>query len=520
MSLSRRTIASLAQTSTWLHAASIHALWEDQESLVPLLRLLPPDSWTEVPLVDGGSTFHIIRPDQLEWTRFNHYAKHVQRIYWEELRDVSLRALTTLSGYCPAGQPLLPQLRELTWDEPCADYSPSVYLFLAPNLKRLELTLSHLDPPTIMALFQHVEAACKRVDHLTMGTDPVCDEMWELTGVVGYAFARLLRGLPELKHVKIEGLLSTSCVEALAELPKLVMLELRAQPVEMCMIASSAVWGSRHGEWFNTLEELKFYVDQMDSSTVTFLGAVQSANLQKLRIESHYQSYTHMVKVHLDAFAHATYRDSLTSLTLNFDRQRNETTPSPRIETTPCPALDVEETLEPFYACPHIDTLHIRSPSLVASTNALQNIAHAWRNLATLSLVSFQPPPWVKPRLTLEGLIPLARDCPDLCTLELPVSADRVPDEATLARLLPVPSRCALRRLVVFDATIEDEHAVADFLARLFPEIRWLESGSTPGGAQWLYTYEMHYRWTTVRTLLTGQGDAPVQWPDSGSDSE
>lgn len=444
----------------------------------------------------------------------------MQRIYWEELRDVSLCALTTLSGYCPAGQPLLPQLRELTWDEPCADYSPSVYLFLAPNLKRLELTLSHLDPPTIMALFQHVEAACQRVDHLTMGTDPVCDEMWELTGVVGYAFARLLRGLPELKHVKIEGLLSTNCVEALAELPKLAMLELRAQPVEMCMIASSAVWGSRHGEWFNTLEELKFYVDQMDSSTVTFLGAVQSANLQKLRIESHYQSYTHMVKAHLDAFAHATYSDSLTSLTLNFDRQRNETTPSPRIETTPCPALDIEEALEPFYACAHIDTLHIRSPSLVASTNALQNIAHAWRNLATLSLVSFQPPPWVKPRLTLEGLIPLARDCPDLCTLELPVSADAVPDEATLARLLSEPSRCALRRLVVFDAVIEDEHAVADFLARLFPVISGLEPCSTAGGAEWLETYEMHYRWTIVRRLLTGEGAAPVQWPDSGSDSD
>ncbi|OJT07756.1 hypothetical protein TRAPUB_1348 [Trametes pubescens] len=533
MSLSRYTLTSLARTSKSLHAVSIHALWEYLEGLGPLLRLLPPGPWTEDPSTsrhgisvrplywsrppDISTNWphlqHITPPDQVEWTRFNHYAKHVQRLYWQDERDVSPYVLAALSAYRPAGQPLLPQLRELTWDETCEKHFPFVHLFLTPNIRRLKLTLSDFNPPTMMALFEHVGSACKRVDHLTIRTGIIGDEMWESMGVVDNAFTQLLRSLPELRHFIGEGYLPASCIEALAGLPKLAVLELYVHSEEMHMIAPSAFWSSRHGQWFNALENLELYMDQMDGSTVSILSAIQSGKLQELRVGADYQPDTYMLKAHFDIFARAAYRNSLTSLRLHFDR--------PLHETTPCPALDVAEALEPLYACPHIDILHIRTPSLVASAHALQGIAHAWR-LASLSLVSNYYSPTAKSRLTLEGLIPLARHCPDLRELELPVSADAVPDSETLAQLLPAPSRCALRSLAVFDAAIEDAHAVADFLARVFPAISVLQHVCTAEGADWFDTYdsETHDRWATVRRLLLGEVDSPVQWPDDSSESE
>lgn len=132
--------------------------------------------------------------------------------------------------------------------------------------------------------------------------------------------------------------------------------------------------------------------------------------------------------------------------------------------------LDIGEVLQPLYAFPHIDTIIIRCPALVTGAEDLQDIAHAWPKLKTLSLI--QPDPRLRPELVLEDLTPLARNCSNLDLLELNAYANKVPCAAAVVKLLPEPSLCGLRWLTAFDGTIgEKPAAVTSLLAYLFPAL-------------------------------------------------
>lgn len=435
-----------------------------------------------------------MKPDKLDWTRFHYYARHVRRLRWENRRDVSLLALEALAMHRPAGQPLLPHLRELKWYENSWAYFSFVHLFFTPTIRTLGLTPPDYAPPDIMALLEHASKMCPHLETFTFGTKALVDV--ELQEAADDALARFLHGMPTLRRCDCNVYVSANCVEALAALPKLSMLNLKirdVQPQEKTKIAALATRCSRNGQWFNTIQTLSIHVDQLDESTGAFVGAIHSEDLRNLVIYTHYHPDTYMVKKQLEVAVHSRFRESLRAVELELGH--------PRFESAPLPFLDVGEALRPLYSLPHIERLIIRSYAMYAGADTLQDIAHAWRRLNTLSLISYTRYLLQTRVITLDALAPLARKCPNLDVLELSMSAADLPDKATLAQL-PDPSPCRLRSLTVFNAPINGSvDQVAGFLGKLFPHMdEVVYCGAERASREQQGAYEG--LWKKVRVLL------------------
>ncbi|EIW55800.1 uncharacterized protein TRAVEDRAFT_22239 [Trametes versicolor FP-101664 SS1] len=493
----KRTLVSLVRTCKTLHKASAAALWRDQRSLVPLLRLLPSCAWEEVPLEGGGHIFRIIRPRRLEWTRIKYYAQYVRRFVWNKRQDVCLESLLALCARLPAGQPLLPQLRTLHFQDSRVTHLRILHLFLSPTITHLALQFNNIVPSVLASPFKRIREACKRVTSLELRMHRLSGYMLQkFSGNVGDAYGQLLYSLKELTSYRGNVFLPAICVEALAVLPRLSAMEVYVNEYEMATITGCDI---RKDAWFNTLKMLDLGLVRMDGSTKTFLGALPEGNLRQVQLSTQKQPNTDTIKQHLALVARAAHRDSFTHLQL--DLGRTQVRPS---ETAIPPVIDVGVALRPLYAFPHIDYVCIQCPALAVSANSIRDIAHAWPQLATLSLNSYNPyPPGSNtPCLTLTNLVPLAQNCAHLDTLGLHLHAHKLPDAETLARLLPAPSQCGLRRLTAFaGVNIENPAEVAGVLARLFPVLREAEYGKiawVPEGDQ----QPFEGRWEMVQRLL------------------
>lgn len=385
----------------------------------------------------------------------------------------------------------------LDWKDSRVTHLQVLRLFLSPTITHLALQFNNIDPAVLVTPFERIREACKRVTSLKLRMHLLSGYMLqEFSGNVGDAFGQLLYGMQELTSYKGNVFLPAICVEALAVLPRLSVMDLYVNEEEMATMMACDI---HHGMWFNTLEMLDLGVVRMDGNTKTFLGTLPEGNLRRVQLNTQHQPNTDTLKQHLALVARAAHRESFTHLQLDLGRMQVRPT-----EAASPPAIDVGVALRPLHALPCIDYLWIQCPALVVSASAIRDIAHAWRQLATLSLNSCNPyPPGPNtPCLTLAELAPLARDCVRLDTLGLHLHADRLPDADALARLLPAPSRCALRRLTVFaGANVESPAEVAGVLARLFPVLREAEYGRIawyPEEAQ----RPFEGRWAMVQRLL------------------
>ncbi|OJT15409.1 hypothetical protein TRAPUB_8038, partial [Trametes pubescens] len=471
----RRTLLSLAQTCKMLYEASVPALWKSQFGLVRLLRLLPSGTWSEV-RAKGRNTLSntktITKPNEIEWTRFHHYAQHVRTLYWDvDQGKVSLDTLSVLESVRDAvGQPLFPKLDELQWYEPSAEYFSFIRLFLTPTIRTLVLALpADFDVPIMVEALNHVGKICRNMERLQIVTD---EEEYkgcrDCTGDLGDALAESLEGMARLKSFTAEVFLSANCMAALAELPALLVLQTVVEQAEVNVLA--ALTCLREGPYFPALRLLALNVDGLDGSTETILQAIQSGDLHTVSLHATFQPGASAVKQHLEVIAASPYRNALISLRLGFDR--------PFSRNAAYPAFDVGHALQPLYALPQIDTFTIQGHKLIVDASTLRDIATAWRKLEILSIIDMtdQPHPDSEAHVPLDALVPFARGCPSLYLLELHANALAVPDEATVARLLPQPSQSTLQYLGMYDAPITS-HAdpVAAFLARLFPNLREVE---------------------------------------------
>ncbi|KAH9846394.1 hypothetical protein C2E23DRAFT_890904 [Lenzites betulinus] len=497
-SVNKRTLATLARTCKTFHEASLPALWEYQESLVPLLRLLPADTWIEVPHVNGGRVLQITRADRIEWTRFDYYAKHVRHFYWREREDVSLLALTALSFRRSVHAPLLPKLLSLSWHEIRPQYFSFIHLFLAPTIQAMHITVAELEAPILMAFFANARRVCKNVETFHICSETVHDVMPTFDGFVGDALAEYLRSLQKLKEFCAEICLSARCVETLAALPRLATVEMFLHDAVVKAVAAYPIHAPRGTRgWFAALEMIALNVDHLDHHTKKLLGRFQGDVLRELLIQSVRQPTTAELAAHLEVVRRAPYADALETLQLEFEQPHDET-------HTPPVALDVGAALKPLYALPQIDTLIIRSFALAVDGRALRTIAEAWPRLEALSLISYAPhPPAAGNCAGLADLVPLALRCERLLVLELHLEAFVVPDRAARERLMPAatgPSRCPLRCLTVFNAPLVDPRAAVAFLERLFPkvwEVEYRGGAVFPHDAQDLFARN----WGTVQAI-------------------
>ncbi|KAI0635077.1 hypothetical protein C8Q77DRAFT_675071 [Trametes polyzona] len=501
---SKRTLASLACTCKAMRDSADPFIWGKLDTLAPLLRLLPAGTWAEGQRPDNGKFVMIAPPVTLQWTRFQHYAQYVREFLWKDPTDVSVFALHTISLSRPALQPLFPHLQELVWVESRSNYFPFVHMFFAPRIRTLRITPSEFHAPVIMSLLEHAGNVCKNIKDFEIGLSGGNgdeDEV-ECKGAVGSALARFIGRMTTLERVSVSVRLSETCVAALAALPQLTNLTLVMDNETLETLAATKDANGAEpwvrGPWFDSLEDLSLQVSEIGQGTMAFLGSIRSTSLRELLLVTDtIQPDTQTVRDHLRVVARSAYRDSLSSLQLEFSARRPEDV---------VPVLDVGHAAQPLFGhVRNLTTFIIRSDYLVVDALALKDIASAWPVLEILALISYRGHTNEDKWVTLEGLVPLAFQCPNLALLELHVDATEIPDEATIARLLPAgPSPSRLTCFWAFDSPILQPEPVASFLQRLFP---LADEVAYRGGAQ--YTLDCQWLfdscWRKVQRLLRSE---------------
>ncbi|KAI0366037.1 hypothetical protein BV20DRAFT_953207 [Pilatotrama ljubarskyi] len=500
----RTTLARLARTCRALNEAAILILWKRLDSIVPLLRLLPPAAWSERQVTRGRRVFRITDSSQLGWTRFRHYARHVRELSWNlwpflsELgSDVEHATFSILCTHRPTLVPLLPELGSLSWDDRRPAYLGFIRLFFTPTLRTLRLAAAAFDrqPRAAVAMYRLVAQFCTQIERFDVYPDRVDGSPLACSREDGDALAQSLRTTQNLTSFCMPMYLTASCVEALAVLPKLAVLEFWIRPGDMTTVATLAARSSTAGTpWFATLDTVLLNVERMDDDTMAFLRTLQSLNVKKISMtvlgDDRPETYT--VLRHTGAIASAPYRDCLEYLEIKFECN---------VPVAPPVPLNVNSLLRPLYQLSQIRAFTIEGPSIAVDAPALQSIANAWSQLKELAFIHTGSQPPFENCLTLRDLAPLARMCPDLLSLALQLDATEVPEAADMAQLLPQPSRARLRRLWILDAPISHPQLVASFLQRLFPELHQVDYGeitSFPDDAQ--DTFERH--WDMVQAII------------------
>ncbi|KAI8986866.1 hypothetical protein BD414DRAFT_440434 [Trametes punicea] len=491
----RPTLVQLARTCKALHESVLPILWQNIEGLVPLLKLLPSNTWSQHEHLEGHTILQIDDPDALDWTRFFHYAPHVRHFYWHGPEDVSLLALSALALRRPHDRPLLPQLHSLIWHEIRPQFFAFVHMFLAHTIRNLRIHTTCPEPAAMMALLEHAGKVCLAVETLDVCVRVLDDGAVVCDPGVCEALARYLSRATDLREYYGDIYLPGSCVEALATLPRLQHLELYMLQDDMEAVAAYAARRvSTGGEWFRALDILSLNVARLDASTQTFVSVIQSPSLMDLLLAAQHAPDTHMVKQHLEVVARAPFCACLAGFQLDIDTEWHEIVQPPM--------LDIGDALKPLYALSQIQHVIVRGPLVIIAPHTLENIAGAWPSLEILSLTSAVVGHHLPSRycVSLADLAPLARKCPDLFTLKLHLNATVVPDEAAVAQLLGPEgaTRCRLRSFTAFDAPIMNPQRVSWFLGKLFPQLRDV---AYLGAAMYPMNAHIHFEelWKRVR---------------------
>ncbi|EIW55805.1 uncharacterized protein TRAVEDRAFT_22243 [Trametes versicolor FP-101664 SS1] len=518
-----RTLASLARTCKMLNEAAIPLLWQTLYSLSPLLRLLPPGAVTEGRDEQDRIILIVAQQSNLDWTRFDHYARHVHDLHRSSPADFSADSLAVLFALHPPAQPPLPQLRTLNWVGSLEEHSCLVRYLLTPTLKCLRFDSFDIPESDVISLMEDVRAVCRGLKclvlHFKTRDGPMCRIPDVLKSAcispdwLNVSLLPLLRDLPELQTYKAIWNMTAPRVEALAMLPQLTTLHLSFD-FGAIEAVTARLPVPQDVPFFPALKTLFLAVDELDEHANVFLGAIQSPALQVLVLYAEKQPTAAELHDSLAVIARAPYRYSLTTLQLD--------TP---VYDHGGMGFDVGDAIYPLYALPGIRTLIFRGFIISAGPDTLRDIAHAWPKLEVLALCCIPLPQPMSgvPRVTLADLVPFALQCPRLRALALEIHDATVPDAAAIAQLLPTPSRHALQILAVHNAPDVDAHQAAAFLARLFPELRDLRHSSSADfiagfeivwvrirpDYDWMrIQHDYQDKWAMVDDLLAGRATA------------
>jgi len=127
--------------------------------------------------------------------------------------------------------------------------------------------------------------------------------------------------------------------------------------------------------------------------------------------------------------------------------------------------------LEPLLQLSTLETVHLSFPWLLFSDDDFQRIAAAWPELYSMSFKGSIG----TPNATIISLQFFAIRCPKLHSLSIPFDARRLP--LTAVDDTPV-SFSGLKALTTQDSPIESPLSVAQYLDRIFPNVKSIQPGS------------------------------------------
>ncbi|KAF9223030.1 hypothetical protein BS17DRAFT_149807 [Gyrodon lividus] len=474
----RRTLARLARTCRYFLEPALNVLYYEISDLLWLIKCMPDDLW-----VVNGKQLSFKRPmKQSDWDVFLRYARRVRSLEFDRHCIVT----THLNVYVALAQPpppvvMFPRLIHLR----CGEYRPEAVPFLQ---LLLQPTVVHVDIDNLMSnaltycVLPFLPSRCPRVRQFMAFRNFV----FQKGDHVLTEFSKVLCQLTELEALRCAELTDESVLH-LSQLLRLKILraDLRLNSLDYLESALGHIG-------FPVLREALLSAPTM-SHCLRFLKLIRSTSVDTINLNVD------------DETCAADYKNIFTSWAAN---------PSYRNLSV----IDISEmrvwrdydekhiidiaTLRPLFQLKRLTCLKLETLCTYDLDNvAIKEIAAAWPLLETLD-VSIRECGWEIPsKVTLQGLIPLLRDCPNLTLLGVVVDATILP--ATSIKLPGAGVRnTSLEFLWLADSKITRSSLVAAFLSAVAPNIEQIVSWNTPllSGREGKDKYRK--RWREVERLI------------------
>ncbi|KAJ7606354.1 hypothetical protein DFH06DRAFT_243122 [Mycena polygramma] len=449
-----KELAVLARTSTIFHDLALNALWEEQVTIMPLLRCMPVDIWELT-----GQTLR--RPlTSAEWERVFTYSRRVKLFRCRDGNgnpggpDV-MEVYKTLSQSIPGGYPM-PNVETLIWRHGLPTSSDFITLFLGPRVTSVNFRASQVELSPILAALEP-----RRTSLLSVSLRDVYS---------GYPvsarshLSEFIRGLTCLKHLSV----GTLDWEVLIHLGRLTTLE----SLRTCLPVAETFPGLTVGNMFPNISSATLYV--VDGGLMSALIAVvrswDNPPLESFTIRLfECADMERLGELYETIAAHCNHRH-LQELDVSIRQSSPATFVHPR------------NIFRPLYRFTHLRTVWIGVPDgYDLDDAALSDMARASPHLEQLSLWSANP---YRSRCTLLALYFLSQCCPCLERVGMELDATHVP-------MLPAMRvrQEALTNLDVACSPVSDAPSVAAFISLLFSNLRKVQ-------CNWNNDY--NERWTEV----------------------
>ncbi|KIJ12276.1 hypothetical protein PAXINDRAFT_101289 [Paxillus involutus ATCC 200175] len=439
-------LASLARTCRSFNGPALDVLWQDQSSLLPLVRCFPREildlSGTTavrvkfVNFLDTGSAtslgFQCQKfakvPSVQDWERPSVYAKRI-RILESTILDATV--LQTLLQSCPS-PPLLPNLRHLGIDSHHVDttsgydaYVASLFTSFSPKLLQSLQIECGLESNDTLYLLTQLPKHCAQIEFLYVS----------LLDSPSRDIAEYIASFASMRHLK---------------------------SLDFTLVNSDSAAVSFHRpSSINTPNGFPSVIELSVNfrSTVTALDifkAIHSTQLRRIDVCLPFEGdIANLREVLATITSRPAWKQSMRSISLT---------------TGGCSmtANDVQGLL----TFNHLRCLHLNRTGLVLDDYLLNDMAKAWPMLERLFIAN--PLSRSSPKATLNGLVPFSKHCPHISILHLSLDATDVPALANTTDAPRDDSRRGDRRLVLLvdmPSEICDPIGVASFLLNLFPRI-------------------------------------------------
>ncbi|KAJ7184936.1 hypothetical protein C8R46DRAFT_468401 [Mycena filopes] len=470
---SSAALAALARTSRAFSVPALDCLWWRQDTITNILHCMPADLW-DIDLEghessDDEETGYERKPSIValqrpithsDWDRAQLYIYRVKCFVLD--RDFQTPDVFDALGACLPRQCIFPDLQILHWNPHSSVVFHHIRLFLAPCIIDLSIgsieTFSHLSILSTLALkYPQLKRLHIRVrSHKLVGpavpfiSTVVCDfqclESLQVGGLDGASFTHISR-LPNLRRLLMNrpGLFPSFPETKLPD----------------C-------------SWFPALSHLDAHSTE---SAIAFIATLPHKcrlvefNLPYQESPGHTTEITQQL---YSALQTNCAQSALRCIRVSAGHHGCDYYSTPTAEQISLSAVDIR-ILAPLLSFPNLTCVYLlHAVGFSLDDAAILRIARAWPRIEVLVLRarSCRDAP---SQVTLEGLIALAVNCPSLLTLDLVFDATVVPKIPCDERGRLVRHK-ALHFLTVAASPVGDVHRVAQFIAALFPRIKWIQT--------------------------------------------
>ncbi|KAF7354094.1 hypothetical protein MVEN_01096800 [Mycena venus] len=480
-----RKLALLARTCRTFQNPALDALWQFQDNLAPALRCFPDDLWDRS--ADSKKTTFVgfRRPLVLsDWER--------PFFYWNRIKSFQIRSLTTTTPavcemlrLCCPGPHLFANLQEIAWLHRDLTHFPIFSIFLSPRLHTIGLALS--GSIAELSILPRLSVCYPTLTEVNFRSIYRTHLEPRALGAI-FAFLSSLTRLESLYLPNIDAPILNH-VSRLPCLRTLVMDD--SEPFDFSSDRD------RSAPRFHALKKLNVWATTPKLGT-RIMRAIESGALTEIHLvfESQFPSSQATARLYTTIASNGSH-STLQSLRVE-DEWKFGDIPIP---------LDEEfdnyivggGTLEILFPFANLTTVILKPfHGFDLDDEMVAKMAHAWRRVQELRVafgIDWHIPDVRTPRVTLAGIYTVATHCLDLHTLELYFNSSVIPP------LERTHTHAGLVKLDVLCSPISSPTAVAQFLSKVFPNLREIHSICY---AQDRHQRAVEGRWRKVARLITG----------------